>query len=576
MVLIMNNPILSKGLNNSDVEVLRTQFGFNDLSDDKSNFVNLFLKSIFNYNSIFIILTALVTLYFGSRNVFYVQLFLALTCFVLIIRSIYLLTIINSNQKTLTKNSIVIRDGNLITVDSRELVPQDIIYLKSGDITPADVTIIDSDAIEVEDQILINNNLSVNPEDVNYGFGIISGQGYAQVNKTGKDITDYTISKDKNSIINYGFYIILSSVIVIFALVIRFNWIPKSIEFYFLIATLIITIAYFVRELSKNLRLTKLIKNARLNHIKVNSSESIDKVNKINLLCLDKTGLITTNNPTITKVIVENQKLYSYLLKIPQTNNYTTIDNLVIEYANNFSSIRSVLNTGEYIEYIPFDPNTRLSGHKFQNGTLYFGSPKKVMSKLIMDELTKLEILSKIELEDLTSPKSIAIGWVDSYDYSRSYLGTYLFNDPIKEDINQLITDLKLKGITTKIISADSLTSNTQVAVNSGIAISKEFCINSIDLNFDNIEVLKEQVKFYTVFANTTATQKSVIINALRTSYNIGYIGDGQNDITSINNVDLSIIKQNGTPLAKQKADVIIKENGFENFVTFILKSKNK
>ena len=57
-------------------------------------------------------------------------------------------------QKMAAPNSKVIRDGNIQTVPSRELVVGDIVLLEAGDYVPADVRILESMNLKVEEASL--------------------------------------------------------------------------------------------------------------------------------------------------------------------------------------------------------------------------------------------------------------------------------------------------------------------------------------------------------------------------------------------------------------------------------------
>jgi cation-transporting P-type ATPase E len=573
---IMNTEILSKGLKSSDVEVLRAQFGFNNLSNNRLDILRILIGNLFSLFSIITIIGIYIANFYNSR--------IALTTFVILLVINFIISTINTiitlkikaNKKETLITCKVIRDGELITLPILELVPQDIIFLQAGDITPADVTIIDTDGIEVEDINIDSIAINSSTQDVSYGIGIISGSGYAQVNRTGKDILTKMNSSIKTIFKTDNWNIVILEILLMIVLVlINYNVLsPKSIELYSSITVLIITIIITALNLFKTNKISNLLNINAKNNISIQSIETISKIKKMNLICIDKTGLLTTGEVSVNKVLIENQKLYSYLLKIPRNQVLPSIDEVVIDYASKFASVRSVLNTGEFLEFIPFDSNKRLSGYKFKNGTLWFGSPKKVMSKLIMDELAKLDLLNKIEQDEQNGLKAIGIGWADSYDYSRSYLGTYLILDPIQSSAIPIIQKLKSNGVTTKIISSDSLLSNLNIALETGIALSKEFCINSIDLNFSNLEVLQEQVKFYTVFANTNNEQKSAIIEALKLNYNIGYIGDGNSDTIPLNKSDIAIVKDSGTTFAKNNADVVFDGSNFESLQSLIIDCK--
>jgi magnesium-transporting ATPase (P-type) len=513
----MNDNMLLKGLKSADVDILRAQFGFNDSNVIKPNILVTFFKHVFNVYSVFVLIISALLSYFGLKTIGIIL--ISFLILVILINTIYQYkntSIISSSITNINQYSIVIRDGHQYTIPSRELVPQDIIYLTKGNIVPADVTIISTSGIKVQENSIENqiiNNTRLQGADLLNSTSVIDGSCYAQVNYIGKD-------KQTN----------------IQGLKLKLNFNP-------------------ITNIKTNIQLSNIIKSGTI----LKNIDVLPRIKKLNLLCLDKTGVLTKNNRTIENVIINNQKLYSYILKIPQSNANTTLDSSIIEYASKFASIRSVLNTGAYVDNVPFDSKSRLSGYKFQNGILYFGSPKEVMNKLVSDELFKLETISNIELEESKGLNSIGIGWSDSYDYSRSYLGTFFFKDEIKVDTVDNINQLQDLGVKVKLISSDSLLVCTKIAIDSNIAASQELCINANALNYKNELVLIEQVKFYNVFGRANSDQKLAILNALSKSYSIGHLESNTNALTDYDSVSVVISTDTTSDIVKSNADLILK-----------------
>ena len=51
------------------------------------------------------------------------------------------------------------RDGQWTTVESRELVPGDVIHLRLGDVVPADARLLEGDPLEVDQSALTGESL---------------------------------------------------------------------------------------------------------------------------------------------------------------------------------------------------------------------------------------------------------------------------------------------------------------------------------------------------------------------------------------------------------------------------------
>lgn len=104
-------------------------------------------------------------------------------------------------KKMSSPHTKVIRDGNLITINSNELVPGDIIYVEAGDFIPADARIIESTNLLIDESALtgesvpvIKNNNVILKDTTSLGdmtnslyssTYVTNGKGYAIVVNTG-------------------------------------------------------------------------------------------------------------------------------------------------------------------------------------------------------------------------------------------------------------------------------------------------------------------------------------------------------------------------------------------------------
>ncbi len=61
----------------------------------------------------------------------------------------------------LVSESFVIRDGQKITLPSRELVPGDIVRLEAGDSVPADLRLVEADNLNIQESVLTGETDSV-------------------------------------------------------------------------------------------------------------------------------------------------------------------------------------------------------------------------------------------------------------------------------------------------------------------------------------------------------------------------------------------------------------------------------
>jgi magnesium-transporting ATPase (P-type) len=146
----MNIAAEYKGLKEEDIAMLRKQHGYNDLYSHKTNILWTFLKQFRNPLTLLLIFTIFATYTLEDFNT---AIILTIFLFVNTIIGFYHEykngLLLNSLSKYITYSSKVVRDGTIKEIPSRELLPQDLIYIKNGDIVPADIIVTKTDGLEV-------------------------------------------------------------------------------------------------------------------------------------------------------------------------------------------------------------------------------------------------------------------------------------------------------------------------------------------------------------------------------------------------------------------------------------------
>lgn len=152
-----------KGLASGEVESRLKKYGANILPKEKPySKLRLFLSQ-FNSPLIFILLVACgLSLYLGHYSD---TIFIAIVLLINTSVGFYQENKANASLQTLRSmvkvSARVIRDGNLKEVDSSELAPGDVIYLKMGDKAPADARLIWQKGLMVDESSLTGEWLAV-------------------------------------------------------------------------------------------------------------------------------------------------------------------------------------------------------------------------------------------------------------------------------------------------------------------------------------------------------------------------------------------------------------------------------
>jgi P-type Ca2+ transporter type 2C len=324
-----------KGLTNHEAEHRQQLYGLNELKAEKKiSAFRIFLEQ-FSSPLIWILLFALV-----------VSLFLKETTDAIVIASIVILNSIlgfvqefraeksiEALQRMASPKAKVLRNGKEIKIESKYLVPGDIIILETGDKIPADSRLIEAHSLETQEGPLTGESLPISKntdelaektalaERKNMVFSstvITSGRGKAVVVSTGmnsevgKIATLITEAHEKQTPLQkklreLGKYLTIAvvavAVLVFLAGVIGGK--PASVMFLTAIALAVAAIPEglpAVITISLALGVQKMIKKNAL----VRKLPSVETLGGVDVICTDKTGTLTHNQMTVRKIYANN------------------------------------------------------------------------------------------------------------------------------------------------------------------------------------------------------------------------------------------------------------------------------
>ncbi|KAG0682900.1 hypothetical protein C6P40_001814 [Pichia californica] len=231
----------------------------------------------------------------------------------------------------------IIRNGEYKIIDSKLLVPGDIINLTAGNKLPADVRIFNcSSDLAIDRAILTGEAIPLqassknDSKESNYlesnriglqGTFIVSGSGQGIIVSTGDNTVFGSIakltSKPKSgltpiqkeifrfiAITTFCIIILDIVVIILWAVWIRHSY-PNWISVANLIVDIVSVAVSFIPEGLPIALTTCLIitaKQMKKNKILCKSLSTVESLGSISVLCFDKTGTITKNNMTVTNV----------------------------------------------------------------------------------------------------------------------------------------------------------------------------------------------------------------------------------------------------------------------------------
>jgi Ca2+-transporting ATPase len=340
------NSNIEKGLDSTELDKLYQKLGYNELPKIKKSIWKIYFAPIFNFLIVILIITGIIIVILGSPS----QTIITFT--VVIINSITAVVqqyraqkALDSLRKISALKATVLRDGKQIEIETRELVPGDIVILDQGDKIPADGRIIEfmnfsvdeapltgeSEPVEKNSYLIDKINIPVQDQSnmVFMGTYVRTGRAKGLITRTGVNTEIGKVSKTLNemgsiedipltrklnrlgyilgTIVIINLLILLSSKLIILGIdgnliqneiiealtdsIIRsMNIVPINLP---LLSTLVLITGVLIMAQSG-----VIIKNL----------SAIESLGRVSIICSDKTGTITKNEMTVEKFWINEQE----------------------------------------------------------------------------------------------------------------------------------------------------------------------------------------------------------------------------------------------------------------------------
>ena len=571
------------GLTNREVEEKIALGKVNKINFETSESISTIIKkNIFTYfNVIFMILAILVTFAGAFRNLTFL---IVVTINLLIgifqqIRSKMVLDKLSLLDKC--KYSII-RDNKEIIVYSDELVEGDYVKLSSGNQVPADGVLVDG-------KLFVNESLLTGEQDerekmVNSnllsGSFVVSGSAIVKLTNVGDESYSSKIMKEskkikenKTEMIKAIDRIVLVAGIVIIPIglllfgesyfVNKFSYSESVVRMVSALIGMIPEGLYLLTTVALALSAMRLAEKKVLLH----DMKSIESLARTDVLCIDKTGTITTNEMDVIDIFDENgvsyldkkkdKKLLELANYVNSINDNNATINALREYLKNIS--KQKLNM---LKYENFNSKNKYSYIKTsENVTYKLGAPDVLLNKDYNHLISKRII----------NGERIIVFVKEENNECTPILFISLKNE-IRKNAREIIKFFNDREVEIRVISGDN-----PVTVSS---IAKEVGIKNYDLFVDcsllkTRDELKNAVDKYKIFGRVSPEQKREIIKLIKENgLKVAMTGDGVNDILAMKEADCSIAMGNGSDAAREAAQVVLLDSDFGNMRNIVYEGR--
>ena len=480
-----------------------------------------------------------------------------------------------------SSKALVVRDSKEQIIEMDNIVLDDIIIFKPGNQVLTDSIVLEGN-VEVNESFITgesNTILKKVGDTLLSGSFIISGSSICKVihvgenNYVNKISSDAKYIKENNSVIYNSFKTmvqILSFIIIPLGAALFCNQyliIGSSIG-----NSIINTVAALIGMIPNGLVLltssVMAVSVIRLSKQKVLVQQlyCIETLSRVNVICLDKTGTITTGNMKLHDIIPNNNYTKEEFKKI-----ILKIVNGLDDNSSTFKAIRDKYQDKikqEVIDTIPFSSERKFSALQIKNDYSYYIGAYEYIVKdreldysKIKDYLNDYRILTVCKTKDNLTNKPTNL----------EVVGFILIEDEIRKEASDTLKFFKEQGVKIKIISGD----NSKTVLNIIKKVTGDDNLKAV--NFPEIEEnnLKTVIEETDVFGRVTPIGKKQLILTLK---ELGYItamtGDGVNDVLALKEADCSIAMSSGSDASKAVSQIVLLDNNFASMPKIVAEGR--
>ena len=555
------------GLNKQDIDYrINNDLVNNEDIKNSRSIKTIFLSNLITlFNFIHIVLLVLVLTTGSIENATFMFAIIFNTI-ISIYQEIKAKKIIDNLKLTASNKTTVVREGEKVEINTDEVLLDDLLYLKQGDTLPVDAKIIKSSALEVDESIITgeSNSIIKKVDDLLIsGSIIVAGNAYAKVTSINRDtyanklINEASKTKDDSSYLMHCINTILK---VVTFLIIPIGILLFITQYFYSGQTYVESILGAVAGiigmipdglvLLTSISLTVGVIKMAKDKVIIQRLSGIELLACVDILCLDKTGTITTGDLEVVTVVKqdENTDINNIISgMIDEDGNVT--DKALFRYFNNNTTLKKIKKT-------PFSSLRKYSMTEFSEGTYALGAIEYITNKQITDYDNLKKYLDKgyriITLvkcpKEFNKDKNKVIGFV-------------VLSDTIRTNAKDTLNYFKEQKVNIKIISGDNPITVSNILKQLEIEDYDKY-ISGNELPEDYNE-LKEIVDNYIIFGRVTPEQKKHIVRALREKNTVGYIGDGVNDILALKEADCGIALASGISAARSVSEVVLTNSDF-------------
>ncbi|WP_344921845.1 HAD-IC family P-type ATPase [Streptosporangium oxazolinicum] len=475
------------------------------------------------------------------------------------------------------------RDGTDTEIPPRRVVLGDLVLLSPGDQLLVDGEVVDADGLEVDESLLTGEADPVHKrpgdpgDEVLSGSFVVAGRGSYVATRVGRDAYAARLAEEASAFslshselregvtrfIKYVTWLVIPiGALLTWSQVSRQTSVGEAVTG---------TVAGIVTMIPEGLVLMTSIAFAvgviRLGRRRclVQELPAIEILARVDTLCLDKTGTLTSGGMELDEVrpLRDDLPVHEALAALanldPDPN--PTARAVQARYPGSPGWTATTK--------VPFSSARKWSGAEFdEHGGWVLGAPDVLLppGSPAYDEAgalaaTGLRVLALCGVTSLRDPDDL--GTVEA-------AAVVVLRQRIRPDAAETLAYFAGQRVTVKVISGDNPESVSAIATSLGIP-GGERAVDARTLPEDDPEKLAEIMENNTVFGRVSPHQKRLFVGALQSrGHTVAMTGDGVNDVLALKDADLGVAMGSGSGATRAVAQVVLMDDGFTSLPSVV------
>ncbi len=486
----------------------------------------------------------------------------------------------------------VIRDGELFTIDTGDVVLDDLIELRTGDQVPSDGALIHCSGLEIDESNLTGESDAV-PKSIDdkvlSGTTVVAGTGRfhaaavgpdAYANKIAAEARKFTktrseIQESINTLLKYITWVIVFALplqiwsqwrtlgkgrpweevwqdVIIRSAAGLVGLVPEGL-------VLLTSVAFLLAAVT----LTK-------QQVLVQELPAVEGLARVDVVCLDKTGTLTVGN-----IIYEEVK------HLASAEDDDWVFAALGAFANDPNANASLAAIASKIspppgwvrtETIAFNSARKWSAAAFEgHGSWVIGAPDVLLQpgdeiRTQVDEIasTGRRVLIFAHTERPLSGQELPSGL--------RWMALVVLGEQVRGDAAETLKYFAEQGVAIKVISGDNPSTVAAVARRVGLTFDEPVDARTIG---DTAEELREIVEKTVVFGRVSPEQKRALVGALQLNgHVVAMTGDGVNDALALKDADIGVAMGNGAQATKAVAQLVLLDGKFSHLPSVLAEGR--